>query len=129
MMDYVSVSTSTSQKIKEAMIQDEQMQCLIKTVQNGWPDLKSEVPDCIKNYFNFREEITTQDGLLFKGDRLIIPESYREEIKAKLHYSHLGVTACLRRAQELVYWPGMYKEVENYISMCVMCVIDTSQIR
>ena len=29
-MDYVSVSTSTSQKIKEAMIQDEQMQRKLK---------------------------------------------------------------------------------------------------
>ena len=34
------MTTSTSRKIKEAMMQDEQMQCLIKTVQNGWPDYK-----------------------------------------------------------------------------------------
>ena len=39
----------------------------------------------------------------------------RAEIKRKLHSSHLGVQACRRRAREAFYWPGMYKEIEEYV--------------
>ena len=45
----------------------------------------------------------------------------RAELKRKLHLSHLGVQACQRRAREAFYWPGMYKEIEEYVSKCQAC--------
>ena len=45
----------------------------------------------------------------------------RDELKGKLHSSHLGIQACQRRAREAFYWPGMYAEIEEYISKCPVC--------
>ena len=42
-------------------------------------------------------------------------------LKTKLHSSHLGVQACQRRAKEAFYWPGMYKEIVEYVSKCQVC--------
>ena len=39
----------------------------------------------------------------------------------KLHSSLLGVQACQRRAKEVFYWPGMYKQIEEYASKCHVC--------
>ena len=39
----------------------------------------------------------------------------------KLHSSHIGIQGCLRRARETLYWPGMYKKVEDYIAKCGTC--------
>ena len=86
------------------------------------------MPPSIQSYFNFREEITTQDGFLFKGDRLIVLSGYRDEIKVKIHLSHLGIQGCTRRACELVYWPGMYKDIEAYVKLCDVFLCNKFQL-
>ncbi|ESP02335.1 hypothetical protein LOTGIDRAFT_172216 [Lottia gigantea] len=55
------------------------------------------------------------------NDRLIVPESCREDITKTLHASHLGVQAMLRNAREAVYWPRMCKELTEYSSRCGTC--------
>ena len=62
-----------------------------------------------------------QNGLIFKGERLVVPTSLREEMTEKLHSSHIGIQGCLRRARETLYWPGMNKKVEDYIAKCSTC--------
>ena len=50
---------------------------LLKTViQTGWPDTKGEVPLSIQGYiFHFRDELSIQDGLVLKGERLVVPQA------------------------------------------------------
>ena len=62
-----------------------------------------------------------QNGLIFKGEILVVPTSLREEMAEKLHSSHIGIQGCLRRARETLYWPGMNKKVEDYIAKCSTC--------
>ena len=35
--------------------------------------------------------------------------------------SHIGIQGCLRRAREVVYWPNMKRELEEFISKCETC--------
>lgn len=51
----------------------------------------------------------------------MIPASLRQKLMIKLHSSHTGIQSCLRRARELIYWPGMNKDVVDYISKCDLC--------
>lgn len=91
---------------------------MVKTVvQTGWLDTKEEVPLSIQSYFHFRDELSVQDGLVLKGERLVVPQSMREEVKQKLHQSHLGLQGCLRRGREVVYWPGMKKQLVQFASV------------
>ena len=39
----------------------------------------------------------------------------------RIHSSHLGISGCLRRAKEYVYWPGMHAELTQYIQSCETC--------
>jgi len=39
----------------------------------------------------------------------------------KVHASHLGIQGCLRRAKEAFYWPGIYKQITQFISRCSIC--------
>ena len=52
---------------------------------NGWPDTKEEVPLSVQGYLHFRDELSVQDGLVLKGEGLVVPKSIREEIKQTLH--------------------------------------------
>ena len=68
-----------------------------------------------------RDELTVQDALVFKGNSVVIPRSLRADMKMKIHSSHLGIEACLRRARECIFWPGMSSEMKQYISACERC--------
>ena len=101
--------------------EDAILKTLASIVKQGWPESKLHLPLEVQDYFPFKEELTLQDRVIFKGDRVVIPLQMRAELKRKVHSSHLGVQACQRRAREAFYWPGTYKEIEEYVSKCQVC--------
>ena len=38
-----------------------------------------------------------------------------------IHKSHLGINACIRRAKDVIYWPGMAGEITDAVKMCSTC--------
>lgn len=109
MLHYLPVKKETLNKIQDFTQDDEQLKLLADLIRVGWPDCKEEVPIEVRDYFNFREELILQNGILFEGDRVVIPFGMRDELKKKLHASHFGVRVYLIRTHEASYWPGMYK--------------------
>jgi transposase InsO family protein len=71
-----------------------------------------------------------EDGLLWTKDtpsRFYVPAD--RELQAKLLYEahdaptggHLGERKTLHKMQRSCYWPGMRKDVEDYVRGCVVC--------
>ena len=120
-MDYICMSAATSQQVKACTSADATLQCLMNTVMIGWPDTRDQVPVSIREYWNFREEITVQDGIMFKGMKIIIPLAMRAQMIAKSHTSHLGAEACVRRARDVLFWPGMANDIRNKVQSCEIC--------
>ena len=112
---------ATIQEIREETAKDPVLQTLKATILNGWPSQRKKLPPELHEYFKVRDELATQDGIIFKGPKCVIPKSLRPKIKEKLHRSHIGVQGCLRRAREVVYWPNMNREVTEFISKCETC--------
>ena len=61
-------------------MEDTALQVLKTTILTGWPETKEEVPVITREYWAYRDELTVQNGVLFKGPRVIIPKSMRPEI-------------------------------------------------
>ena len=119
--DFLPISEPQLKEIQVETAQDDTLQQLKKTIISGWPESKKDVPACLHPYFLVRDELSAQDGLIFKGQRCVVPFSLRTRIKEKLHGAHTGIQSCLRRAKETVYWPGMNSDLTNYISKCDIC--------
>ena len=66
-------------------------------------------------------QVSTMDGLLFKGTRLIVPKVMRPEMLRQIHKSHLGIVKCRQRAKEVLFWPGMSVDIEQMITNCSVC--------
>ena len=113
----MSVTDRRLKQIKTETAADESLQCLLKVVRDGWPDQKSATPLRIREYWPFGDEITMQDGIVFKAYRVIIPKSMRKEMLNRFHSSHQGAEACLRKAKEVLFWPNMKHEVRDAISI------------
>ena len=120
-VNFLSTSEPQIQETLEETAKDAILQSMKAVILNGWPSQRDSLPTELRHYFNIRDELAAQDGVIFKGPKCIIPMSLRPKIKEKLHRSHIGIQGCLRRAREVVYWPNMNREVEDFISKCDTC--------
>ena len=82
---------------------------------------KASLPLSLTPYFNYRDELSVQDGIALRGEQVVIPTSMRHKMKMKVHAGHTGINSCLRRAQELIYWPGISAEIRQYVETCDVC--------
>ena len=119
--DFLPISEPQLKEIQAETGRDDTLQQLKKAIISGWPEMKKEVPTCLHPYFQVRDELSAQDGLIFKGQCCIVPLSLRARIKEKLHGAHTGIQSCLCRARETVYWPRMNSDLTDYISKCDIC--------
>ena len=60
-------------------------------------------------------ELTIQDGLILKGDRIIVPSTMRKEILSLIHHGHQGIETIKNRARSAVYWPNINKQLEEVV--------------
>ena len=89
---------------------------------HGWPLQRQQLPERLQHYWNYREELAVEDGLIFKAHRLVIPTSLRAECLTDLHAGHLGEEKTLLRAREIVFWPGISDDVRNAVKLCDVCM-------
>lgn len=82
-------------EIQHETAADPVIQSLIQVILQGWPDQKEALPSELHPYFTVRDELTAQDGILFKGLRCVIPASLRPKIRERLHGANTGVEGCL----------------------------------
>ena len=120
--DYVVVfKPGRCKTLQSSTEEDEELQILSKVIKKGWPNDRNSVNGEVQKYFPFREELTIQNGLIFKGDRIVVPKNARAYLMEKAHSSHIGIQGCLRRARECLYWPNMNSDMKNDIKTCDTC--------
>ena len=52
----------------------------IDYIKYGWPEVKAEVRRDIQAYFPFWEELISQNGLIYKGERFVVPTAIRNNL-------------------------------------------------
>ena len=84
------------QWLQDLTSQDDNLMLLGEVVKQGWPKIIQDLPPELKPFWTFCEVITIADGLLLKGDRIIVPEKARKEILEQIHHGHLGIQKCMQ---------------------------------
>ena len=93
------VKLVSDQKLSEIQRETEAGQTLqvVKSlILKRWPNDKSDLPLEATPYYSLRDELTVQDGVILRGERLVIPASLQKQMMNKLHSSHMGTESCLR---------------------------------
>ena len=62
--------------------------------------------------------MAANDGILYKGQRMVIPKSCQKDLLERLHSNHQGIEATLRRGRDSIYWPGMTNDIKQMIESC-----------
>ena len=112
-------SPATIELIKTAAATDEQYQLLRRQIALGWHE-RRDIPAALNEFITFAELAET-DGLVFKGERVVVPRDARPEILSRVHSSHIGANGCIRRAREAVYYPGLTADIKKIVAACPIC--------
>ena len=121
-----SILPADSDKLQDyriATLNDRILSLLMHEVYHGWPQVHIDCCLLLLDYWNFRDEISLDDGLLFKGHRFIMPEGLRGETLKQIHEGHYGVEKSLLTAREAVFWPRITQNRTNEVQNCKTCQV------
>ena len=115
------VSADRMNDIRTASSQDEQLSTLKQVIWPGWPETRKRCHPHVSEYWNHRDEITEADGILLKGEKIIIPHSLRPHMLRCIHTGHFGVEKSKHRARDVMFWPGVSQQIEDMVKQRDIC--------
>ena len=122
-----SALSVTLEMLKENSRADTQYQILKEKIKNGpFSECFTLEEHHIKEFFNVRDRLTIVDDLIryaFEGNelRLVIPKALRHQMILNLHAANQGETSMLSRARQVMYWPGMDRDINIHCQSCSDC--------
>ena len=103
--------------LMEETAKDPELSALHKLISEGWPLKRSNVPDNLKDYWNYRDELTVENGILLKSHKFIVSKNLQSVYINKIHAGHLGINKSLQKAYEYLFWNGYIKEITEMTSL------------
>ena len=67
------VSDQKMWHLQASTLSDPDMQQLIAVIKEGCPDHRNSCPPSLKPFWNYRDELSVMEGLVLKGERIVIP--------------------------------------------------------
>ena len=120
-MEHLELPDKQLERVRIATRRDVNLQTLMNVILEGWPSNKQETPLCTREYWAYRDELSAHNGLIFRGTRVIMPESLRSDMLRLAHRPHLGIENTLNVFRDIMYWPGLQKDVTQLLSSCPVC--------
>ena len=100
---------------------DKELQSLKHYISTGWPAKRSQIPVSLHPYWNFRDELTIEGGILMKNSKVLIPETLKQKYLKQIHQGHQGIEACRSRAREFVFWININNDLKELVEKCDLC--------
>ena len=140
--ELVGATTITARKddeIKQQQLQDPILREIIECKQkNTRPQPQQNLES--RRLLQLWDQLLLKQDLLYctlpsaigpgLQDKLVIPKVLRPEILKDLHEGslggHLGTDKTLGKLKERFYWPGHYKDVQQWCSSCAQCAMRKS---
>lgn len=110
-------------KIREHTSCNDDMLQLRDAIINGWPPDRFSIPTALIPFWPHKDELGYHNGIIVKGDRVVVPSTLQREVLTNIHKGHLGIKKCRLKARRCVFWPNMNVDISKMINSCVNCQI------
>lgn len=105
-INLISTETITAEVIKKETAKHQELSLLKENILNG------KIQDPV---------FTVQDGILFRGHRVMIPPTLQQGILEELHSTHVGIVKMKALARNYCYWKCIDSDIENLVKSCKQC--------
>ena len=103
-IDLINFSLEKQVALRKETLRSPVLSALAEVVYQGWPERMSDLPTDLRSYWSYHDTIGIDNGILFKGKQVVVPEMMQEDILRQLHRGHLGVEKTRMLARDSVYW-------------------------
>ena len=113
-------------EIQEATRDDPQMTKLVSYIQ------QEKLRECQKgpltsSFAKIFSELSYVEGIIMRGNWIVIPENLRKRVIEICHESHMGIVKTKQLLISKVWFPGIDQRVENLIADCLPCQVGTNR--
>ena len=107
--------------LRQESSKDPVVSTVMRYVQEGWPSKHSDINEDVKKFLKLSDSLSTCNGCLLHGSRVVIPQSLQSKILDLLHLGHFGMERMKQLARTAVYWPGIDMAIEMTSRRCEAC--------
>ena len=120
-LQYSSIKEKQRDEVLQETNKDPELQALKHAISTGWPVKRSQIPASLHPYWNFRDELTIESGILMKNSKVLTLETLKQKFLMQIHQGHQGIKACRSRAREFVFWVNINRDIEELVQKCSLC--------
>lgn len=120
-VDFISFTHERMTQLQEETLRDSTLMELKEQIMAGWPRSIKELPNSLRPFWDYRDELAVENGVVLKGSRIIIPATMQSYVLEKLHAGHMGITKCQLRARDTVFWPRINQQIKDLVGKCTIC--------
>ena len=100
---------------------DKTITCLKSYIEQGFPSTRAELPPDLKQYWRAKDMLSVYEGLVYMGERVVVPKPLRSRVLDTLHTGHQGTTSMRLRAERTLFWPNMSRDISSKWTSCLSC--------
>ena len=109
-------NTIAKQSAKDAIIS-----MVMRHTREGWPPKSNNEGTELQRFRQLADNLSTINGCLVYGSRLVIPTCFRRQVLEQLHTGHFGMQKMKQLARTAVYWPNIDEDIEATCRQCQPC--------
>ena len=117
-LQYSSIEERERDEVLQETSKDKELQSLKHYISTGWPTKRSQIPVFLHPYWNYRDELTVESGILMKNSKVL---TLKQKYLIQIHQGHQGIEACRSRAREFVFWVNISNDLKEMVEKCDIC--------
>ena len=80
------------QKLQQVTSQDEHLQHLQQHIIRDWPEHRNQIPQHIRPYWTFCDNMAMINMVILKGKCVVIPKTLQRQALEQLHVNHMEIS-------------------------------------
>ena len=106
----------TKEQVRKTTDEDPTLIWLKGCIRQGWIDASAENLQAYKHIFS---ELAVVDGIVVRGDRIVVPGILRQRMIEIAHEGHQRQVRTKQLLRAHVWFPGMDSQCDKFVSTCI----------
>ena len=106
---HYQLKNDTEMKILATTKNDNTLQRLYTTIQQGWPEKYQLLDHDLKPFWNFCDELTINNGIIYNRQCTLIPEAIKHDMLENIHANHMIAASNTRMEKRSIFFATFVK--------------------